>query len=81
MGLSTLYAHVSSSNVNVGDEVSKNQKIANTGSTGAVLGDHLHFGVLIQGIEVNPKEWMDRNWIKSRITDILDDAKKIIDSK
>jgi murein DD-endopeptidase MepM/ murein hydrolase activator NlpD len=81
MGLSTLYAHVSSSSVNVGDKVSKNQKIANTGSTGAVLGDHLHFGVLIQGIEVNPKEWMDRNWIKSRITDILDDAKKIIDSK
>lgn len=81
MGLSTLYAHVSASDVNVGDDVSKNQKIANTGSTGAVLGDHLHFGVLIQGIEVNPKEWMDRNWIKTRITKILEEAKKNIDSK
>ncbi|XPV82155.1 MAG: hypothetical protein ACNI22_16655 [Halarcobacter sp.] len=41
-----------------------------TGSTGAVFGDHLHFGVLVQGIEVNPLEWMDRNWIKTRITHI-----------
>jgi murein DD-endopeptidase MepM/ murein hydrolase activator NlpD len=81
MGLSTLYAHTSSSVVNVGDKVSRNQKIANTGSSGAVLGDHLHFGVLVQGIEVNPKEWMDRKWIKTRITDILNKAKSIIDSK
>ena len=80
-GIQTLYAHTSSSNVNVGESVSKKQKIANTGTTGAVLGDHLHFGVLVQGIEVNPLEWMDKNWIKTRITDILDDAKKVIDNK
>lgn len=81
MGLATLYAHTSSQNVNVGDYVSKNQKIANTGATGAVFGDHLHFGVLIQGVEVNPIEWMDRNWIKVRITDILTKAKHDIDGK
>ncbi|MBL6970066.1 MAG: M23 family metallopeptidase [Campylobacterales bacterium] len=81
MGLSTLYAHISSSDVNTGDQVSQNQKIAHTGATGAVLGDHLHFGVLVQGIEVNPKEWMDRNWIKTRITKVLDEARKTIDSK
>jgi murein DD-endopeptidase MepM/ murein hydrolase activator NlpD len=81
MGLSTLYAHTSVSKVNIGDDVSYKQIIANTGATGAVLGDHLHFGVLVQGIEVNPLEWMDKNWIKSRITDILKESKKIIDSK
>ena len=81
MGLATLYAHTSSQNVNVGDYVSKNQKIANTGATGAVFGDHLHFGVLIQGVEVNPIEWMDRNWIKLRISDILVKAKRDIDGK
>jgi murein DD-endopeptidase MepM/ murein hydrolase activator NlpD len=80
-GLQTLYAHTSSSNVSVGDDVQKNQKIANTGASGAVLGDHLHFGVLIQGVEVNPLEWMDKNWIKTRILDIIDDSKKVIDSK
>lgn len=79
MGLSTLYSHTTNQYVNVGDEVSKNKKIASTGTTGAALGDHLHFGVLVQGIEVNPIEWMDGNWIKSRITKILNDAKKSID--
>lgn len=78
MGLASLYAHVSNSHVNVDDIVKVKQKIANTGATGAVMGDHLHFGILIQGIEVNPLEWMDKNWIKSRITDILKNAKKTI---
>jgi len=81
MGLATLYAHTSTQSVEIGDIVKKNQKIAQTGSTGAVFGDHLHFGVLVQGVEVNPIEWMDRNWIKVRITDILKIAKKQIDGK
>jgi len=81
MGLASLYAHTSTQNVNLGDEVKPKQKIANTGSTGAVFGDHLHFGILVQGVEVNPIEWMDKNWIKTRITDILVDAKKEINNK
>jgi murein DD-endopeptidase MepM/ murein hydrolase activator NlpD len=81
MGLSSLYAHTSSQYVDVGEDVSANTKIANTGSTGAVFGDHLHFGVLIQGVEVNPIEWMDRNWIKVRITDVINKSKKDIDGR
>ena len=81
MGLSSLYAHVSSSHVNEGDMVKSKQRIANTGSTGAVMGDHLHFGMLVQGIEVNPLEWMDRNWIKANITKTIATAKKIIDKQ
>ena len=80
MGLASLYAHVSSSNVKLSDEIKAKKKIAHTGSTGAVMGDHLHFGILVQGIEVNPLEWMDKNWIKSRITKILDNAKKTIEA-
>lgn len=81
MGLATLYAHTSSQNVEVGQHVSPNNKIAHTGSTGAVFGDHLHFGVLVQGVEVNPIEWMDKNWIKVRITDVLQKVKLDIDGK
>jgi murein DD-endopeptidase MepM/ murein hydrolase activator NlpD len=81
MGLGTLYGHTSSTRVNVGDDVQAGELIANTGTSGAVLGDHVHFGVLVQGIEVNPLEWMDPNWIKTRITDILAEAKKVIDAK
>ncbi len=81
MGLASLYAHTSSQSVKIGDQVSTNQKIANTGATGAVFGDHLHFGILVQGVEVNPIEWMDKHWIKVRITDVLNNAKKSIDGK
>lgn len=80
LGLQTLYAHTSKFKVQAGDMVKPNQKIALTGSTGAVFGDHLHFGVLVQGIEVNPIEWMDKSWIKTRITNILDQAKQEIKS-
>ena len=80
-GISTLYAHASALNLELNDEILSNQLIANTGSTGAVFGDHLHFGVLIQGVEVNPLEWMDRKWIKTNVTNIMNQAKKVIDTK
>jgi len=81
MGLSSLYGHISSSDVQPEDIVKENQKIGNTGSSGAAMGDHLHFGVLIQGIEVDPLEWMDKNWINTNIIKIINDAKIEIDNK
>lgn len=79
LGVASLYAHTSSQNVEVNDEVKTGDKIANTGSTGAVFGDHLHFGMLVQGIEVNPNEWLDYEWIKVNLTKTINDAIKIID--
>ena len=80
-GLGTLYAHTSSIRVNVDDNVVAGQHIANTGSTGAVFGDHLHFGVLVQGIEVNPNEWLDYTWMKTNVTKTINDALKVINTK
>lgn len=79
LGLYTLYGHCSSVKVSSGDRVAKNEVIANTGKSGYAMGDHLHFGVLVQGIEVRPQEWMDSKWIKLNITDIIKNAKKTID--
>jgi len=78
MGLYTLYAHCSNVNVHEGDYVKPNTVIANTGTTGSVLGDHLHFGVLVQGVDVRPQEWMDKQWIRLNITEVMKNAKKII---
>lgn len=80
-GLGTLYAHTSRSVVEVDDELKAGDYIANTGSSGAVFGDHLHFGVLIQGIEVNPTEWLSTYWLRENITKVIDNAKKVIDKK
>ena len=79
LGLYTLYGHCSSLNVASGDSIRAKAHIANTGKTGYAMGDHLHFGVIIQGIEVRPAEWMDTQWMKLNINDVLKDAKKIID--
>ena len=79
LGLYTIYGHCSSLKVNVGDTTTKNEIIANTGKSGYAMGDHLHFGVLVQGIEVPPQEWMDKQWIKLNITNIIKSSKKIID--
>ncbi len=78
MGLYTIYGHCSSLKVAAGDTVKPNDQIANTGKSGYAMGDHLHFGVLVQGIEVRPEEWMDEEWIRLNITEVMKNAKKLI---
>lgn len=75
MGISTLYAHMSSVDVKVGDKISKKQIIGRTGRTGLAAGDHLHFGVYIQGIPVRPIEWWDGKWIKDNIMKKINNVK------
>ena len=79
LGLYTLYGHCSTLNVHEGDHIKVGDHISNTGKSGYAMGDHLHFGVLVQGVEVRPEEWMDKNWIKLNIKNIIKDARKIID--
>ncbi len=66
MGIFTLYSHLSEIYVKEGDKVDKKTVIARTDTTGLAKGDHLHFGVLIQGLEVHPIEWLDPKWISTR---------------
>ena len=77
-GLATLYGHCSQILVEKGDEVTAGQMIARTGKTGLALGDHLHFGVLVHGIEVWPMDWMKGNWIHKNIDQVFKKADKII---
>jgi murein DD-endopeptidase MepM/ murein hydrolase activator NlpD len=81
MGLFTLYGHCSNIIVSEGDEIGADFVIAQTGKSGLALGDHLHFGILVQGIEVRPEEWMDKKWIRDNIDKVFKEADKIIDGK
>ncbi|WP_147821637.1 M23 family metallopeptidase [Salidesulfovibrio onnuriiensis] len=71
LGLQTLYAHLTSMSVARNDNVTRGQIIGHTGTTGLAGGDHLHYGVIISGIPVQPFEWWDARWIKHNITSKL----------
>jgi murein DD-endopeptidase MepM/ murein hydrolase activator NlpD len=70
-GLLSLYAHLSSIEVKVGDAVTMGQPIGKSGTTGLAGGDHLHFSLILHGQQVNPTEWWDPFWVKTRIKDQL----------
>ncbi len=74
MGVQSLYGHMSSISVKVGDTVEKEQQIGVSGETGLAGGDHLHFTMLVNGQMVNPVEWWDQHWIQDRILRKLHEA-------
>ncbi len=80
-GLYTLYGHCSEVHVQEGDAVTAGEEIAKSGLSGYAMGDHLHFGILVQGIEVRPEEWMDTKWIYDNITSVIENAKVIINQR
>ena len=74
MGLQSLYAHLSSIDVAIGDEVGRDDTLGLSGQTGLAGGDHLHFTMLLHGRPVTPVEWWDEHWIEDRILRKLREA-------
>ena len=71
LGLMTQYSHLTDYKVNVGDVVKAGDIVGTTGVSGLAGGDHLHFGVLVGGVPVQPLEWLDSSWVKNNITNRL----------
>jgi murein DD-endopeptidase MepM/ murein hydrolase activator NlpD len=67
LGVQSLYAHLSSIDVKVGDRVEKGRQLGRSGMTGLAAGDHLHFTMLVNGRAVNPVEWWDQKWMQDRV--------------
>ncbi len=80
-GLYTLYGHCSKIFVKKSQKVKAGEVIARTGTTGLALGDHLHFGILVHGVEVWPMDWMRGNWIKKNIKNVFEKANKLIEKE
>ena len=79
LGVCSLYGHLSEILTSKDDKVLPGNIIGRTGVSGLAFGDHLHFGILVQGVEVIPGDWMDKKWVRTNITQVSYDAKKIID--
>ena len=75
MGVQSLYGHLMSFDVKVGDHVARGQTIGRSDSTGLAGGDHLHFTMLVGGRMVNPVEWWDPHWITDRVERKLKEAR------
>jgi murein DD-endopeptidase MepM/ murein hydrolase activator NlpD len=57
-GLVTRYAHSSKVLVKVGDLIKRGQVISLVGTTGRSTGPHLHFEVLVDGVQQNPAKFL-----------------------
>ncbi len=61
-GIYTMYCHQSEFDVQVGQHVKAGDQIGLVGATGRVTGPHLHFEVWVDGIEVNPLDWLGNTY-------------------
>ena len=59
-GVYTIYMHASALYVSTGQKVSKGDTIAAVGTTGRSTGNHLHFGVRVNGEYVDPMGYISK---------------------
>ena len=60
-GLETMYLHMSKLLVAPGAQVKKGEVIGYVGATGRANGPHLHWVVDVNGVPVNPQQWVALN--------------------
>ena len=68
-GMQTVYMHLPVSSfdsyVKYGQKVSRGQVIAKVGNTGCSTGAHLHFGIKVDGVYINPLNYVSENFTRS----------------
>ena len=58
-GTQTVYAHLNSIDVNVGQTVDQGEQLGGAGMTGTATGNHLHFEVRSNGVQTDPAQFFD----------------------
>lgn len=59
-GIYSCYFHMSKYDVKVGESVQRGQTIGLTGATGRITGPHLHFGLMVLGLQSDPLDLIDQ---------------------
>ena len=57
-GIFTIYAHLSKIETHCGQFIAKGQRLGLSGATGRVSGPHLHWGVKLNGVAVDPMQFI-----------------------
>ncbi|NPA60643.1 MAG: M23 family metallopeptidase [Epsilonproteobacteria bacterium] len=57
-GIYTCYFHMSKFDVKEGEMIKKGEIIGLSGATGRITGPHLHFGVRVNGVQVDPLQFI-----------------------
>ena len=60
LGIVSIYNHLDKISVKLNDNVNKEDIIGTVGSTGIATGSHLHFGISVQSIRINPRTWLEK---------------------
>jgi len=61
-GFKSIYAHLSSVDVNEGQEVAKGTRLGAAGNSGDSTGAHLHFELLRMDLPINPRRYIIHDW-------------------
>ncbi len=71
-GLTTSYNHLSRLDVAVGDAVAAGDVVGAVGSTGQSTGPHLHWGMQVGEVEVDPERWPEHGFAWPTVEQRLD---------
>jgi murein DD-endopeptidase MepM/ murein hydrolase activator NlpD len=67
LGVVSVYGHLSRIAIQLGDRVRRGQAIGQSGTSGLAGGDHLHLGVMVGGVFVDPVEWSFASWMEKTV--------------
>ena len=78
MHVYSMYAHNKEILVKKGQKIKAGTQISISGTTGQSTGDHLHLSIFVQGMYIEPKEWLKYDSIDKLFHKPLREAEKII---
>jgi len=76
LGLVSLYGRLNHVEVNERDHVRSGQLIGSAGRTGLSRNLHLYYEMRVHGVPVDPREWWDRSWVYSHISEKINEVKR-----
>jgi murein DD-endopeptidase MepM/ murein hydrolase activator NlpD len=75
-GVSTLYAHLHKIYAKVGQKIKRGEELGEVGNTGLSVGPHLHYEVLLNGVEVNPVNYFFNDLTPAEYEKVVETAEQ-----